>query len=95
MNKSQTGETVQKALSELDEVKAILIEREQQHGSPDKNFKAIAQLWSAYLGTDVSEMDVALMMTLFKVGRLSTSGVNRESLRDLIGYPVLAISLAK
>ena len=42
MNKTNPSETIQRALSELDDVKQILIDREAEHGSPDENFESIA-----------------------------------------------------
>ncbi len=89
------SDTIMKCLSELDNVKDILIEREHQHGSPDENFKAIAMMWSAYLGKPINEMDVAIMMTLFKIARLGTGKVKSDSLRDLIGYQTIALGMSK
>lgn len=94
-NKAQASDTILKCLSELDEIKEILIEREEQHGSPEKNFKAISMMWTAYLGRDVSEMDVAIMMTLFKTARLGTGKVKSDSLRDLIGYQTIALGMSE
>lgn len=91
--KKTVSPTIQGALKELDRVKNILVEREHEHGSPDENFKAIAQMWGAYLNRNITETDVALMMTLFKIARMGTGNVKCDTLRDLVGYPVIAISM--
>ena len=95
MIKEQPSETIKRSLVELDSIKDIIIEREHEHGSPDKNFKAIAQMWGAYLDRNITETDVALMMTLFKIARMGTGNVKTDTLRDLIGYPVIAVSMSQ
>ena len=65
-------------------------ERETQYGGPEDNFRKIAELWSAYLskGEDVflTAEDVAVMMILFKVGRLTTGGGSADTWVDIAGY---------
>ena len=46
--------------------------REQDYGSPESNFLKIADLWSAYYGAPFSANDVAMMMALLKIARIST-----------------------
>ena len=58
----------------LDEAKKILYEdREKTYGNPGKNMKKTAELWSAYLGVDITYKDVALMMICLKVAREKNS----------------------
>lgn len=45
-------------------------ERQEDYGTPYENHRRIAVLWSAYLGTDVSPMQVAICMALVKIARL-------------------------
>ena len=52
--------------------KIVCGQREQDYGSPEDNFGAIAALWGTYLGIDINADEVAVMMILFKIGRLST-----------------------
>lgn len=67
-------------------------DREQTHGDPGRNLRAIANLWDSYLmargysGDGLAEEDVALMMALLKVARLTTNPAHRDSLVDLCGY---------
>lgn len=59
--------------------------REQEYGTPEDNFGLIARLWSDYLGTLVSSVDVAMMMTLFKVARVKGGGT-ADCFVDIAGY---------
>ena len=77
--------------------KIVSGERQEQYGSPEDNFAAIARYWEAYLdarakngGSDVTFTlcadDVAAMMVLFKVGRLSTGAGSTDTWIDIAGY---------
>lgn len=78
----------------LDTAKQVVTtDRNAQYGEPEDNFDTIASLWNAYLvgkhsdGTVITEKDVALMMVLFKVGRILTSTtVKEDSYIDAAGY---------
>lgn len=66
-------------------------EREQDYGSPEDNFRTIANLWSAYLLAkpdpgDILPADVAAMMALLKIARISTSPAKADNWVDLAGY---------
>lgn len=61
-------------------------QREQDYGSPENNFQLIADLWSDYLGTKVSSIDVAMMMVLLKVARIKNGGGSGDSFVDIAGY---------
>lgn len=67
--------------------------RNKQYGEPEDNFDTIASLWNAYLvgkhsdGAVITAKDVALMMVLFKVGRILTSTTTKDdSYIDAAGY---------
>lgn len=84
----------------LDEVRGIVAEREQQHGSPKEIFETIAIFWSDYLNRthgfmmDLSGMDVALMMAQFKIARvIANPGKALDSLMDIAGYAACAAEL--
>ena len=47
--------------------------REGEYGSPEDSFRAIADLWGAYLGREILPVDVAMMMTLLKVARIRSA----------------------
>lgn len=69
-------------------------QREQQYGTPEDNFKMIAEMWSAYLETDVSTVDVAMMMSLLKIARISTGTFKEDSFIDLAGYAACGYEIA-
>ena len=43
-------------------------------------------MWSAYLGVDIEQHDVAAMMALLKVSRIRWSPTKRDHWQDLAGY---------
>lgn len=74
----------------LEEVKNIVCkDRNNQHGEPEDVFKDIAELWTWYLGKELSPPDVALMMCLFKLARIKSNPETLDSSTDLIGYSVI------
>ena len=74
--------------------KCVNGQREQDYGSPEDNFAAIARYWSNYLGYPVSAENVAVMMCLFKIGRLSTGRATADTFIDLAGYAACAGEIA-
>lgn len=73
-------------LDRADEV--INGERQNQYGEPEDNFGVIADFWSAYFGhkINVTRADVANLMALMKIARLSSGTAKRDSYVDAIGY---------
>lgn len=61
-------------------------QREQDYGSPERNFSIIAELWSSYLGVEVTPLDVSMMMCLLKISRIKSGGGTGDSFADLAGY---------
>jgi hypothetical protein len=61
-------------------------QREQDYGSPEDNFGTIAQMWTAYTGTLITALDVAMMMCLLKIARIKNGGGTGDSFVDLAGY---------
>lgn len=71
----------------LDEAKAIVsVDRNTRYGEPEQNFERIAALWGAYFGASFAPHDVAVMLALVKVARISTSPDNLDHWVDLAGY---------
>lgn len=68
-------------------------QRAQDYGDAHENFSAIAQMWSAYLETDIAPRDVANMMALLKIARLR-NGPHEDSSCDGCGYLALASELS-
>lgn len=80
--------------------KCITGQREQEYGSPEDNFAVIARFWNAYINSNpsiitiknglargsISSKDVAIMMCLLKIARITTGTATDDSFVDLSGY---------
>lgn len=69
-------------------------DREQDYGSPESNFQLIADLWSTYIGTDISAVDVAMMMAMLKIARVKSGRYHEDNFIDLAGYAACAGEIA-
>lgn len=65
-------------------------DREQTHGEPGKNLKAIAAMWSPIFNQNVTEQQVLLAMIALKVARAINTPSHRDHWRDIAGYVALA-----
>ena len=79
----------------LDKAKQEVSSRSSSYGSPEDNFRRIANLWNAHYEnsldrTDCAEYfnasDVAIMLGLVKVARLESNPNHADSWIDLAGY---------
>ena len=74
--------------------KCVCGDREQDYGSPESNFQTIAEFWMAYLnkavppGAEVKILpeDVAAMLGLLKIARISSGHAKADNWIDLAGY---------
>ena len=89
MNKPMSRAEVLKAAQEC-----VCGQREQDYGSPENNFKIIADLWTAYTGVPFTPVDVAMMMGLLKIARIKNGGGTGDSFVDLAGYAACAGEIA-
>lgn len=65
--------------------------REQDYGSPEDNFETVAELWMAYLAKSfpsiyITPKDVAAMMILMKIARISSGNAKTDNWVDIAGY---------
>ena len=60
--------------------------RQTNYGTPEDNFKRIADLWSVYLGRSITPSDVAVMMILMRTARLMNDCKHMDSWVDIAGY---------
>ena len=67
--------------------------RGNTYGRPEDNFKAVASVWSCYLGTTVTAKDVAMLMVMFKVIRHKVAAAHMDNLVDIAGYAACAAEL--
>jgi hypothetical protein len=61
-------------------------DRDQQYGAPLLNFTKIAEYWKTYKGIEFSPKDVAVMMTLVKIARISSGQAKPDNWIDGCGY---------
>lgn len=67
--------------------KCVCGDREQDYNSPENSFTVIANLWNAYWNTSaIKAKDVAAMMALLKIARISTGHAKEDNWVDLAGY---------
>lgn len=71
-------------------------DRNKSYGDPENNFHNIAVYWSQHLtastGIEITltPSDVAAMMMLMKLARLSTNPMHQDSVLDVAGYAACA-----
>lgn len=63
------------------------------HGDWRENMENTAELWSAYLKQPIAAEQVAVMMVLVKVSRMTCGTLNLDDYDDLLGYGALAAAL--
>ena len=84
--------SVTRSLTKREEIlrtaeKCVMGEREQDYGSPEQNFKVIADMWNAYLREDrLAPKDVAAMLALLKIARIASGHAKADNWIDLAGY---------
>jgi hypothetical protein len=71
----------------------ITTDRNNQYGEAENTFAIIADMWTAYLKTNLKPEDVAAMMILMKVARM-THGFKADNWVDVIGYAALGGEIA-
>ena len=80
-------------------MRCVCGDREQDYGTPERNFELIADLWTTYIKAkcvspeaDVCIIgeDVATLMCLFKIARIATGRGKTDSSIDLAGYAACA-----
>lgn len=76
--------------------KCVCRDRQDTHGRPEDSFGAIADLWTAYLGTgqEIDPVDVANMMILLKIGRAKENPKHQDNWVDMAGYAACAGEIA-
>ena len=79
--------------------KCVCGDREQDYGTPESNFKAIASMWNSYLYANglivnkdpnvwkgITPVDVAAMLALLKIARIASGHGKADNWIDLAGY---------
>ena len=78
--------TRKRVLSEAE--KCVCGKREHDYGTPEDSFQKIGTFWTAYLNyaVKIDAEDVAAMMALLKIARISENPQHMDSWVDLAGY---------
>ena len=85
MNKAELLDAAKEAVTQA---------REQDYGTAQSNFDTIAELWTTYLrasgavpfGLRITAVDVASLMVLVKLSRITTSPGKEDHWVDIAGY---------
>jgi hypothetical protein len=74
----------------------ITQDRAATHGAAEDNFTIIAELWQAYLNgrAEITAVDVAAMMMIFKMGRARGNPRHLDNWIDACGYSALGGEIA-
>jgi hypothetical protein len=70
-------------------------ERSKKHGEYIAQHQRVADLWSAYLGVEVSAANVAFCMTLIKISRSEIGEHNPDDGVDAAAYVALWAALSR
>ena len=76
----------------LNLVQQTIDQRGRDYGTPAENLKRISTLWSMHLEFDITEYDVAIMMTMLKLAR-NANDHKDDNLLDAAAYLALADSV--
>jgi hypothetical protein len=66
-----------------------IVERANQYDAPELNLKRIASMWTNFLKREITAYEVAVMMAMLKLARLS-QGYHQDTLEDAAAYIALA-----
>ena len=80
----------------LNEAKKYVSEiKNVEYGKPENSFKVISDLWGCYLEKEITPHDVAVLMALFKIGRIKTGTHKGNNYVDCAGYIACACELGE
>ena len=84
--KEATPWTRKRVLSEAE--RCVCGQRAQDYGTPEDSFQKIGTFWTAYLNyaVKIDAEDVAAMMALLKIARISENPQHMDNWVDLAGY---------
>ena len=68
-------------------------QRQDVYGNPEDSFATIADLWSVWVGREISAHDVAMMMALLKIAREKHGAGSEDNGVDACGYLALAADM--
>lgn len=72
----------------------VTTDREEQYGSPEDNFKAIASMWSILFNADITPSQVAMAMICLKIARQTNGNGKIDNWVDIAGYAACGAELS-
>jgi len=78
----------------VDAINLVDDKRDEQYGDYSENLGRIAEMWSAFIGHEITAEDVALMMVLVKISR-SRASYLRDTTVDGVAYFLMYDSMAR
>ena len=78
----------------MDAINLVDQKRDEQYGDYKENLGRIAEMWSAFIGYEITAEDVALMMVLVKISR-SRASYLRDTTVDGVAYFLMYDSMAR
>lgn len=78
----------------VDAINLVDEKRDEQYGDYTENLGRIADMWSAFLGHEITAEDVSLMMVLVKISR-SRASYLRDTTVDGVAYFLMYDSMAR
>lgn len=97
-----TNDTLNIAVKTLTDAALAIEARQAVYGPPNKNFEAIAEMWTVWLRTRYGKSharldaaDVAAMSALIKLARLAETPAHADSWVDLAGYAACGTQVTK
>lgn len=65
-------------------------DRNTEHGNINEGFQRTADLWSIYLGFNITPERVAMMLALLKLSRTTSGAKSDDNYVDMAGYAAIA-----
>ena len=87
--------SLERAVTTLDQARAVIAERQGSYGSPSSNFSRIAEFWTTIVRDKLSgehvitPADVAMMMATLKIARMVATPEHLDSAIDGAAYLAL------
>jgi hypothetical protein len=75
--------------------KIVTTDRNVTYGPPENSLGLIAKFWSAYLGYEVKDYEVGILLGLMKIARIRHNPLHEDSFCDSVGYLAIANELAQ
>ena len=99
MKSGKRGKILQEAY------KIINGKRQDMHGNPEDSFALIGKYWTIYLAhngiliddgvIEIQPKEVAEMMMIFKMARMSGQIPSKDNYRDIAGYAAIAADMVE